>query len=114
MGKAGKKIILILILLIHAVFLCTGINAAEFEDYYINEYQEIDVESVPEDRVTLNADRVSFNDETGHALAEGNAVLKYKDVSIMAERLDYDADTQKVQAMPLPEQKVLITNGQRR
>ena len=112
MGKAGKKIILILILLIHAVFLCTGINAAEFEDYYINEYQEIDVEAVPEDRVTLNADRVSFNDETGHALAEGNAVLKYKDISIMAERLDYDADTQKVKAMPLPEQKVLITNGQ--
>ena len=109
MGKAFnkmKKIILISIF----IFSCPAF-AADFENYYINEHQEIEQETKQEDQVKLNADRVSFNDETGHALAEGNAVLTYKDISIMAERLDYDADSQKVQAMPLPEQKVVITNG---
>ncbi|MBQ9418845.1 MAG: LPS-assembly protein LptD [Synergistaceae bacterium] len=110
MGKANiTKIILILILLSFPL----NVNAAEFENYYINEYQELDRETAPADRVTLNADRVSFNDETGHALAEGNAVLTYNDISIMAERLDYDADTQKVQAMPLPNQQIVLTDGQR-
>ena len=111
MGKASSKII-ILILIFTAAFSLQSF-AAEFEDYYINEYQELDQETKASDKVTLNADRVSFNDETGHALAEGNAVLTYNDISIMAERLDYDADTQKVQAMPLPNQKVVITDGQR-
>ncbi|MBR2208396.1 MAG: LPS-assembly protein LptD [Synergistaceae bacterium] len=112
MGKAFNKIKKIIILISISIFIfsCSAC-AADFENYYINEYQELDQETTPEDKVTLNADRVSFNDETGHALAEGNAVLTYKDISIMAERLDYDADTQKVQAMPLPEQKVVITNG---
>ncbi len=112
MGKTCSKIIFLILILIPAVFLSQA-GAADFEDYYINEYQELEKETTPEDRVTLNADRVSFNDETGHALAEGNAVLTYRDISIMAERLDYDADTQKVQAMPMPEQQVLITNGER-
>ena len=110
MDKAYKKIRKIIILISIFIFSCPAF-AADFENYYINEYQEIDHETKQEDRVTLNADRVSFNDETGHALAEGNAVLTYKDISIMAERLDYDAETQKVQAMPLPEQKVVISNG---
>ena len=110
MGKAYNKIKKIIILISIFTVSCSA-YAADFENYYINEYQELEKETTPEDRVTLNADRVSFNDETGHALAEGNAVLTYKDISIMAESLDYDADTQKVQAMPLPEQKVVITNG---
>ena len=110
MGKASNKII---ILILFFIFFSCPLKAAEFESYYINEYQEIERETSPEDRVTLNADRVSFNDETGHALAEGNAILTYNDISIMAERLDYDADTQKVQAMPLPGQQVVISNGER-
>ncbi|MBQ6775860.1 MAG: LPS-assembly protein LptD [Synergistaceae bacterium] len=110
MGKANiEKIIWILIF----IFFSLPSGAAEFENYYINEYQELDREANPTERVTLNADRVSFNDETGHALAEGNAVLTYNDISIMAERLDYDADTQKVQAMPLPNQQVVLTDGER-
>ena len=112
MGKANSKIIILFFICISIFFSCP-LNAAEFENYYINEYQEIEKDTAPEDRVTLNADRVSFNDETGHALAEGNAILTYNDISIMAERLDYDADTQKVQAMPLPGQQVVITDGER-
>ncbi|MBQ7560121.1 MAG: LPS-assembly protein LptD [Synergistaceae bacterium] len=111
MGKASSKII-ILILIFTAAFSCPAMSA-DFENYYINEYQELDKETKPSDKVTLNADRVSFNDETGHALAEGNAILTYDNISIMAERLDYDADTQKVQAMPLPNQQVVITDGER-
>ncbi len=110
MGKANNKIIIFTLIFMSAV---SPLNAADVDEYYINEYQELDKEAAPEDRVTLNADRVSFNDETGHALAEGNAILTYNDISIMAERLDYDADTQKVQAMPLPGQQVLITNGEK-
>ena len=86
------------------------IHAADFEDYMNESQQE---QPAPPSQVKLNADRVSFNDETGHAYAEGNAVLTYNDTTIMAERIEYDADTQKVKAMPMPGEKVLLTNGNR-
>ena len=114
MGKAIKIIFIITILVFisnsEAVFADDNEDAQE---YYINEYQELDTQAAPSERVKLNADRVSFNDETGQAFAEGNAILTYGDTTIMAERIEYDADTQKVQAMPLPEQKVLLTKGTR-
>ena len=50
-------------------------------------------------KVVLNADRVSYNDETGRASAEGAAVLNYEGAVIRAECIDYDAHTQKVQAI---------------
>ena len=56
---------------------------------------------------------MSFNDESGEAVAEGNAVLTYGDTSITAERIEYDANTQKVKAMPLPNQQVVLQNGNR-
>lgn len=62
-------------------------------------------------RVVLNADRVSYDDETGRATAEGAAVLNYEEAVIRAERIDYDAHTQKVQAMPLPGEKVTLQAG---
>lgn len=86
------------------------IHAADFEDYMNESQQE---QPAPTSQVKLNADRVSFNDETGHAYAEGNAVLTYNDTTIMAERIEYNADTQKVKAMPMPGEKVLLTNGNR-
>ena len=113
MGKANRLIIVFHLILIYMVLCVTGINAADYENYYVNEYHEIAEETVPPDKVTLNADRVSFNDETGEAFAEGNAILTYKDTTIMAERIEYDADTQKVQAMPFPNQQVVITDGER-
>ena len=113
MGKANRLIIVFHLILIYMVLCVTGINAADYENYYVNEYHEIAEETVPPDKVTLNADRVSFNDETGEAFAEGNAILTYKDTTIMAERIEYDADTQKVQAMPLPGQQIVLTNSNR-
>ena len=126
MGKANKnknkkEKINFLIIFISASILCfypEKTFSAEDEiqeDYYVNEYQEIESQAAlsPSDRVRLNADRVSFNDETGQAFAEGSAVLTYNDTTIMAERIEYDADTQKVQAMPLPDQKVILTKGNR-
>ena len=108
MGKTTRA--LIVILMIFCSF-STKIHAADFEDYYENNYNDYDEN--PSEKVTLNADRVSFNDETGQAYAQGKAILTYQDTTIMAERIEYDADTQKVQAMPLPGEQVVLTNGNR-
>ena len=104
MGKTLRTLIVIT-----TIFILSATSyAADFEDYYSGE------EETPSDeKVTLNADRVSFNDETGRATAQGNAVLTYQDTTIMAERIEYDADTQKVQAMPLPGSHIVLTNGNR-
>ena len=69
--------------------------------------------SVRPEEVRLNADRVSFNDETGQAYAEGSAVLTYQDMTIQAERIEYDSATQKVHAMPLPGDQVILRSGER-
>ena len=108
---AKTKILRTLIFSLSLIFFLLPAECwcADFEDYYLSEDTGITPapEIVPE-QVILNADRVSFNDETGYATAEGNAALKYKDMTIEAERIEYNADTQKVTAMPLPEQKVKI------
>ena len=60
------------------------------------------------ENVVLDAERVSYDDETGRASAEGGAVLTYQGTTIRAERIDYDAATQKVKASPLPGEAVLL------
>ena len=112
MAETLKRIILLLVVLL---LMNQNLYAAHVESYYVEESNNItDGESLAplseseSEKVTLNAERVSFNDETGYATAEGNAALKYKDMTIEAERIEYNADTQKVTAMPLPEQKVKI------
>lgn len=110
MGKTTRTLIVFIM-----IFLCpVKLFAADFEDYYSDDYDTPSEQTAnsPE-QVTLNADRVSFNDETGQAYAQGNAVLTYQDTTIMAERIEYDADTQKVQAMPLPGNQIILTNGTR-
>ncbi|MBQ3396759.1 MAG: hypothetical protein IJG55_10625, partial [Synergistaceae bacterium] len=109
MAKTFKRVRRIILLLVVLLSLNQNHNsyAAVYENYYVEESSEsINEENLPPatepDTVTLNADRVSFNDETGYATAQGNAILKYKDTTIEAERIEYNADTQKVQAMPLP------------
>ncbi|MBQ7263926.1 MAG: LPS-assembly protein LptD, partial [Synergistaceae bacterium] len=62
-----------------------------------------------EARAILDADRVSYNDETGQASAQGDAALTYQGMAIRAERIDYDAATQRVEAMPLPGEQVSLT-----
>ncbi|MBQ7168294.1 MAG: hypothetical protein IJR63_00145 [Synergistaceae bacterium] len=96
------------------LLLTASCYSADFEDYYVSESQESDSAPAPvPEQVILNADRVSFNDETGYATAEGNAVLQYNGTTIMAERIEYDADSQKVKAMPLPGEKIHMRNGTR-
>ena len=107
MAKTFRNVLIICMIIFSC---CEVINAAEDEQDSPSVTPE--TESAP-DKVTLNADRVSFNDETGHALAEGRAVLQYNDTSIMAERIEYDADTQKIQAMPLPGEKVVLKQENR-
>ncbi|MCL2009942.1 MAG: hypothetical protein FWG71_05280 [Synergistaceae bacterium] len=53
-------------------------------------------------KVTLDAERVSYDDEAGKASAEGNAVLTYEGATIRADRIDYDVFSQKVRASPPP------------
>ena len=113
---AKTKILRTLIFSLSLIFLLlpAECRCADFEDYYLSEDTGITPapEIVPE-QVILNADRVSFNDETGQATAEGNAVLQYNGTTIMAERIEYSADSQKVKAMPLPGEKIRMTNGTR-
>ena len=98
------KVIKIIIFAV-AFSIFTGMASAQ--DLGLN----IDTDNVTE--VVLNADKVSFNDETGEAVAEGNALLTYGDTTITAERIEYNSDTQKVKAMPLPNQQVVLKNGNR-
>jgi LPS-assembly protein len=58
--------------------------------------------------VTLDAERVSYEDETGKASAQGNAVLTYRDMTIRAERIDYDAVSQKIKASSIPGSPVTL------
>ncbi|MBR0069573.1 MAG: LPS-assembly protein LptD, partial [Synergistaceae bacterium] len=120
MAKTFKRVRRIILSLAVLLLLNQNHNsyAAVYENYYVEESSEIvNEENLPPapqpDNVTLNADRVSFNDETGYATAQGNATLKYKDTTIEAERIEYNADTQKVQAMPLPNEKVTIKHTNR-
>jgi LPS-assembly protein len=52
--------------------------------------------------VTLDAERVSYDDEAGKARAEGGAVMTHGSTVVRANRIDYDAVTQDVVALPLP------------
>ena len=63
-----------------------------------------------EKTVELNADKIIYDDLSGTASAEGNAVLKYGDVMIFAERIDYDDESGKVIASSLPDVGVTLRN----
>ena len=120
MAKALRRILTVIIVLYLILVSFSVVYAANFQNYSVKETQESltpepvvnDVPVNPE-QVILNADRVSFNDETGNALAEGGAVLTYNGTTITAERIEYNADTQKVRAMPLPGEQVLLSHGNR-
>ena len=64
------------------------------------------------DRITLDAARVMYDDESGAAQATGGAVMRYRDTVIRAERIDYDVSSQKAKASPAPGGTVsLQSNG---
>ena len=66
-----------------------------------------DVRDTPS-RVTLNADRISYDGCTGRATAEGNAVLTHGGSRIRAALIEYDAFSQDVRALPSPGGSVLL------
>ena len=110
MGKTTRTLIVFIFILVCS----TKIHAADFISYSSADYTTQAENIVPvSEQVTLNADRVSFNDETGQAYAQGDAVLTYQDITINAERIEYNSDTQKVQAMPLPGEQVVLTSSGR-
>jgi len=61
--------------------------------------------------VELNANKIIYDDISGVAAAEGNAVLSYGDVKIFAERIDYDDDAGKVIASSTPGVGVSLNNS---
>jgi len=61
--------------------------------------------------VELDADKITYDDITGTATAEGNALLSYGDVRILAERIDYDDEAGKVVASSIPDKGVVLSNG---
>ena len=100
------KFILILILILNI-----NINYAGADSDIMSEEDAAALLNLnPNERVVLNANRVSYNDITGTASAQGKAVLTYKGSKIEAERIDYDANTQKVEAMPLPGDVVKLSS----
>jgi len=78
--------------------------------FYITPASAWDAEFVnnPSEEVTLNAERVSYDDEAGKAVAEGNAVMTYQGATIRAERIDYDVFSNKVMALSKPSGSVLL------
>jgi LPS-assembly protein len=61
----------------------------------------------------LEAGRVRYDDESGTTTAEGDAHLTWGETTIQAERIDYDASTQKVRASSPPGGSVVLRNGGR-
>ena len=61
--------------------------------------------------IELNAQKVTYDDFSGTASAEGDAILTYGDVRIVAERIDYDDESGKVVASSLPDKGVVLSNG---
>jgi len=61
--------------------------------------------------VELNADKIIYDDISGTASAEGNAVLSYGGVRIYAERIDYDDEAGKVVASSIPGKGVSLSNS---
>lgn len=103
-GIKMQPSLLIFVLLCAFVLFCspTYAGAGEIE-------AQSDLQTNPQsENVTLDAERVSYDDETGRATAEGDAVLTYQGATIRAERIDYDAATQKVKASPLPGRSVVL------
>ena len=108
---ALMRILLVCALTLGSVLLpapCSPARAAEPDGTDLN-----GTDMSASDRVVLNAARVSYNDETGQASAQGEAVLTYQGTTIRAERIDYDAATQRVEAMPLPGEQVELSHSGR-
>jgi len=63
---------------------------------------ELPALAVDESRVTLDAERVSYDAVSGLATAEGNAVLTHGDTTIRAGRIDYDVTSNTARAFPGP------------
>ena len=61
--------------------------------------------------VELNAEKIIYDDFSGTATAEGDAVLYYGDVRIFAERIDYDDEAGRVIASSIPGTGVTLTNN---
>ncbi|GHV35568.1 hypothetical protein FACS1894187_08570 [Synergistales bacterium] len=78
-------------------FICSPLRAEEIERLEDNA-----------ERVTLDAARVMYDDEAGAAEATGDAILRYRDAVIRAERIDYDVTNQKVTAHPAPGETVSL------
>lgn len=66
------------------------------------------------DRFRLDADRISFEESSGVATAEGNVKIEGEGMRLTAPYVEYDSDGQKVRAMSSPEGAVVFSTVGRR
>ena len=64
----------------------------------------------PGAEVTLDAEKVTFDEAGGTATAEGGVLLRYGTLRISAEHVDVDAGTNVVTARSLPGKKIVIVS----
>ena len=57
-------------------------------------------------RIMLDADKISFEESTGVATAEGNVRIDNKEIRLFAPYVEYDSQTQQVKAYSSPEGSV--------
>ncbi|MDR1885860.1 MAG: hypothetical protein LBQ56_06255, partial [Synergistaceae bacterium] len=67
-----------------------------------------------EGRVELDADKISFEESTGIATAEGNVRINNGDVRLFAPYVEYDSNGQNVRALSSPEGSVTFISAGRK
>lgn len=66
------------------------------------------------DKIMLDADKISFEESTGVAKAEGNVRIDNKEVRLFAPYVEYDSGSQQVKAYSSPEGSVTFLTAGRR
>lgn len=67
-----------------------------------------------QDRINLNADKISFEEDTGVATAEGNVTVRNKDLRLSAPYVEYDSEGSHLKALSTQEGAVTLITGNRR
>ncbi len=65
-------------------------------------------------RVNLNADKISYEEASGIATAEGNVQIYNRDMRLFAPYLEYDGETHQVKALSTEEGAVTFVSGGRK
>lgn len=65
-------------------------------------------------RINLNADKITFEEDTGIATAEGDVSVLNKDLRLFAPYIEYDSEKSQLKALSTQEGQVTFISGSRR